>query len=79
MRQGCLALWCMGLLALAGCTQSCFQKECDWMHIYERDRIPLSLEMDPSSAIAPEIPKVATPATVADPNRQPRYLSLQEA
>src|SRR5437763_4250064 len=74
--------WIAALLAtaLAVCTQQCFIKECDYDHV--RNDLAGSLEhiyqaSDPR--IASPVYTGCLPATVLDPDRPPRYLSLAEA
>src|SRR5438477_5671935 len=74
--------WIAALLAttLAGCTQQCFIKECDYEHV--RNDLAGSLEhMDQATnpCIASPVLTGCLPATVLDPDRPPRYMSLAEA
>ncbi len=62
---------------VAGCQQQCFLHECDWNHYHEL--VPPSLECDPHVPISPTVMNIATPPTVDDPDRPPRYLTLAEA
>jgi outer membrane protein TolC len=64
------------LLALApGCQSKVFVSEKD----LEYHHLPLDLETTYRPEIIPQIPQAALPATVDDPDRQPRPMSLQEA
>lgn len=67
------------LLALVGCTQTCLRPECDWKDIYVAEKISPRLEEDPTEALIPVPGDETPPPTVADPERPPRFLSLQEA
>lgn len=70
-----LALILAGAL---GCKQQCFLTECDYEH-YCNIGLTKRLECDPTVSIQPATLTVPTPATVLDPERKPRYLSLAEA
>lgn len=64
----------------AGCKQQCFMTECDWRHYQEHLGLPKDIECIPTSICQPPQgvgPKA--PATVLDPDRVIRYLSLAEA
>src|SRR5262245_25880245 len=75
--------WIMGVGALAlalavtaGCKQQCFIHECDNNHY--RDLMPLDLECKPVSIQPTQVAAGPPPATVLDPDRAPRYISLAE-
>jgi hypothetical protein len=64
----------------AGCKQQCFLTECDWNHYHEHLGLPKNLDCNPASICQPPLcdaPKA--PATVLQPDRPIRYLSLAEA
>ena len=66
------------LAALSGCTSpSCLPSQCDLNH--PPMGLPPQVEKDPESALIPEVVSAAEPATVSDPNRPPRFISLPEA
>lgn len=67
------------LLSLVGCTQTCVLPECDWKEVYVAEKISPKLEEDPTEALIPVPGDETPPPTVADPERPPRFLSLQEA
>jgi outer membrane protein TolC len=68
-----------GLALTAGCKQQCFLTECDYNHYHELG-IPLGLECDPSAGSQPGlVSQIGRPATVLDPEREIRYISLAEA
>lgn len=66
------------LLALfAGCKQNTFLTEFDYEHY--KNLMPAAVyELDPKATARPVTPVVVRPATVVDPDRKPRYLSLAE-
>ncbi|MFO0966903.1 MAG: TolC family protein [Gemmataceae bacterium] len=69
-------LLCAGLLAVvSGCTHTCLSGPCD----NRPTTLPPAVERDPATAMIPDVPLTADPATVIDPERPPRPLSLQEA
>ncbi|GIW80597.1 MAG: hypothetical protein KatS3mg105_2404 [Gemmatales bacterium] len=79
MRRIILAL-CMSLLAavvFSGCKQQCFMTECDYN--YYMDRGIAQLENDPTISIVPATSDSPAPATVLNPEREIRYLTLREA
>src|SRR6516165_3378482 len=67
------------LAGFSGCKQQCFLYECDHDHYIRDLGLPERVECDPISTMEPVIPNVATPTTIIDPERPPRYLSLAEA
>src|SRR5437773_2091186 len=74
--------WIAALLAvaLAGCTRQCYLKECDHAHIMN-DLVGAVSEIPEASdpCIASAVHTGCTPATVLNPDRPPRYISLAEA
>src|SRR5215510_9701401 len=68
----------LGLLLglIAGCKQPMFIAERDLQRV--GDMLPATLETDPMTAIAPTLDRVPTPPSVNDPDRKPRYISLEE-
>jgi outer membrane protein TolC len=60
-----------------GCKQQCFLPECDYEH-YRKIGLPATLETS-AAAIVPTTPDLPSPATVLNPERPIRYLSLAEA
>ena len=60
-----------------GCKQQCFLTECDFEHY--RNLAPSSLPTNPAATILPSGSNTPKPATVLDPERPPRHLSLPEA
>lgn len=71
------------LLAVAGCTQSCFRHDCGWQELYAHESLPVQLECKPGTLdqllTPPPADVVADPATVLTPERPPYFLSLGEA
>src|SRR5437899_1847173 len=63
---------------VVGCKQQCFLNECDYLHYREVGLTP-RLECDPKASIEPTLLAAPPPATVLDPDRKLRYLSLAEA
>src|SRR5205807_9878548 len=62
-----------------GCKQQCFITECD-LHAYQLRGLPAATsENDPSLSIVPAVGAVGPPMTVLNPDREIRYLSLNEA
>lgn len=79
MRLNCLSRGTvLALLALfAGCKQNTFLSEFDYEHY--KNLMPASVyELDSRATARPVTPQVVRPATVVDPDRKPRYLSLAE-
>ncbi|HXG12498.1 MAG TPA: TolC family protein [Gemmataceae bacterium] len=70
---GALAL---ALAMVAGCKQQCFIHECDYDHY--RELMPAWLECQPASILPTEVAPSPPPATIFDPDRPPRYISLAE-
>src|SRR5262245_54884911 len=69
----------LGLTLLTcGCAQTYFLSKTDYDEFHRRLHLPPNLESDPS-VDAPPPADSGDPATVSDPEREPRYLSLQEA
>lgn len=60
-----------------GCKQQCFITECDYHHYKEIGLLP-ELECRPAQCLPPEWNNAPTPATILDPDREPRFLSLAE-
>ncbi len=67
----------IGLAATVGCKQQCYVTECDLNHY--ANLMPANLEFDPGASIIPSGSSVPAPATVLNPEREIRYLSLPEA
>jgi outer membrane protein TolC len=63
---------------VTGCKQQCFLLECDYDH-YKTLGIPSHLETDTKASIIPATVATPAPATVLDPERKPRFLTLTEA
>src|SRR5262245_13591931 len=65
----------------AGCKQPLFMTECDYEHYRKlAGGIPPDLDSNPTAASQPGLVAVVhKPATVLDPDREPRYISLQES
>jgi outer membrane protein TolC len=63
--------------AAVGCKEQCYLTECDFHHYHEL--MPPCLETDPFAAVVPTGSNTPAPATVLDPERTPRHLSLAEA
>jgi outer membrane protein TolC len=75
--------WVMSLglafLAAVGCKQQCFLTQADYDEFQHTIGLPANLANDPSAGITPIIPPVSTPSTVSNPDREPWYLTLNEA
>jgi outer membrane protein TolC len=70
----------LGLALVAGCKQQCFLHECDYNHYHELGLgLPADLECSSSSPAALAQSIIPKPATVLDPERDIRYMSLAEA
>src|SRR4051794_27131989 len=67
------------LAATVGCKQQCFLTEPDYDEFHRSVHLPPNLANDPSVGISPLIPPVAEPPTVANPDRPPWFLTLNEA
>ncbi|MBY0522071.1 MAG: TolC family protein [Gemmataceae bacterium] len=67
----------LAFAGLIGCKQQCYVRECDLDH-YRTIGLTPELECTPGTAIAPEAGNVRAPATVLDPDRPPRFISLAE-
>jgi outer membrane protein TolC len=78
-RTGFLRVGLMVAIALTGCRQQCFLTECDYHEFHQRVGLPVGFENKAEAGVAPVVPLVPDPATVANPEREPRYLTLQEA
>jgi outer membrane protein TolC len=74
---GTLALFLCGL-TLVGCQQVCYVQEPDLFEANLRLRMQPDPENDPSAGMRPLLSAMGAPATVIDPDRKPRYISLQE-
>lgn len=72
-----LAGLALGLAATVGCKQQCYITECD-LNDYAK-LAPAGLEYHPDASIVPSGSNVPAPATVLNPEREIRYLSLSEA
>jgi outer membrane protein TolC len=70
----CLAL---ALALTVGCKQQCYLTECDYEH-YHHLALP-NLECNPAVSVLPSATNVGAPPTVDNPERERRYLSLNEA
>lgn len=67
------------LAGIAGCKQQCFLHECDYDHYRNLVAgVPGNLDSDPQASAAPITSVIPAPATVNDPERQPRFMSLAE-
>ncbi len=62
-----------------GCKQQCFLTECDYKDYHLRGLPAATLENDPNASLLPATGTVAAPTTVLNPEREIRYLSLNEA
>src|SRR5437764_2193598 len=72
--------WLRGLaslLALAGgCKERVFLHECDYNHY--KNLMPPNFDVNPDATAHPVIGPVGRPPTVTEPEREIRYVSLQE-
>jgi outer membrane protein TolC len=78
--------WCAAILGmafawtvLAGCQKPIFVTEPDLFEARKRLNLPLQPENDPKAGTVPFLDHVNEPATVNNPDRPPRYLTLREA
>jgi outer membrane protein TolC len=69
----------LALVAAVGCKQQCFLTEPDYHELHQSLHLPANLANDPSVGVSPLIPAVGKPATTADPDREPWYMTLNEA
>jgi outer membrane protein TolC len=69
----------LAFLAAVGCKQQCFLTQADYDEFQHTIGLPPNLANDPSVGITPVIPSVPPPVTVDNPDRQPWYLTLNEA
>jgi outer membrane protein TolC len=67
------------LVATVGCKQQCFLPEPDLDEFHHSAGLPLNAVNDPTLGVAPLIPPVGPPPTPSDPDRQPWYMTLNEA
>jgi hypothetical protein len=65
-------------LTLVGCQQTCYVKEPDLFEANQRLHMPPDPENDPAAGMRPLLSSMGDPATVVDPDRKPRYITLQE-
>lgn len=67
--------------AVVGCAKQCFVHECDWDHYTQQMQLPPDLATNPSFSSIQSCQDVhgRPPASINDPDRPPRYLSLAEA
>jgi outer membrane protein TolC len=65
------------LAVLSGCKQQTWSPECDRDHVTPGG-LSMNFETDPHASIEPSHLSVPPPATVRDPDRPPRYVSLAE-
>src|SRR5262249_5407655 len=69
----------LALTALGGCKQQLFLDPQDYTDERRPTNLPKHLETNPSEAITPGgVDAVREPATVLDPERPPRYMTLRE-
>jgi outer membrane protein TolC len=66
------------LFVICGCSQPCFLTEKDYNQYCLLNGLPRDLESTSAVAATPPLPP-DIPGTVEDPERPPRYISLQEA
>ncbi len=73
----CIGTVALMLVSMIGCQKQCFQPECDYEH--SRAKLVADLAVDPDAASKPtSVAYSAPPATVLDPGRKIRYISLAE-
>jgi outer membrane protein TolC len=69
----------LGLAALGGCKQQIFLEPADYEGA-KQNLVLAKLESEPYETITPSpVQQGTTPATILDPTRPPRYISLKEA
>jgi outer membrane protein TolC len=68
----------LAVAGVVGCKQQCFLTECDYEH-YHAVGLPPALDCAPKDLLTPVVPDVPTPATVLNPEREIRNLTLSEA
>lgn len=66
------------VMTVAGCTSPLLH-EAMWNDALDSTPLPRELEKYADAMMAPVIPAMPNPATVLDPDRPPRYLSIAEA
>src|SRR5690242_17327241 len=64
---------------LSGCTQTQCVESGDWKRMYESAALPKELSSAPEPLLKNLPPPSPAPATVLDPDRPARYLSLELA
>jgi outer membrane protein TolC len=69
----------LALASAVGCSKQCFLAECDYDHYVNHLGLPPNLPCDPLASIVPATSQIGAPATVTNPERPIRYLSLAEA
>lgn len=69
----------LAFLGILGCKQQCFMTEADIDH-YRQIGMPAELDCTPGPQIAPppEAADIPPPATIHDPDKPPRFISLAE-
>lgn len=69
----------LALTALGGCKQQIFMEPQDWTDATRPTNLPKNIETNPYEAVTPGgVDAVREPATVLDPDRPPRYMTLRE-
>ncbi len=63
---------------VTGCAQRCFLTKESFDDFHARNILPPTLETDPTLGSEPVTGHVPKPATVEDPERKPRYVTLHE-
>jgi outer membrane protein TolC len=67
------------LVATVGCKQQCFLPEPDYHEFQRSAMLPPNAANDPTLGVTPLIPPVSEPPTPSNPDRQPWYMTLNEA
>jgi len=75
LHQLLVAAMFFALSLLSGCSQSFF-RECDWNRVYENASLPTEVETAPETLLKPTTVVGRPPATVLDPDRPARHLTL---
>ena len=67
---------------VAGCAQTCLNRDCGWKEIYSRADLPPHSDCNPADLdrlLAPPGADIPEPANILAPERAPHYLTLAEA
>lgn len=69
----------LAVAVTAGCKEQCYLHECDRDHYLQGMGLPPNLDCNPEASLVPSGLDPRAPATVDDAEREPYYLTLNEA